>query len=604
MEESFNIHLISNVSQNTYPKNSPSQFTTLLSNEVALNDQGWEVGVHDIMYPSELTVEKDEDIITKFYMGSDMRKLFPHNKNPYRKYLGDGEYITPHNVDANKRLRPWTTNVGTQFKTKYSPIVKMKGEGQRVEIMINPEQEKKFLVPNFLPSTSEEYSKFCVYYKKTKKPDLYKKQIAFIGESICKDLNDMNFFVRKTIEFKFDTKKRKFSVVVKSEDVLVMMTNDLAMFLGFPALTSFFQGTTEAPTNFELNFHEKIKSTAKLFFLDVRNMQTETIAANAPCNKPRDRHAISFDIPFSIDKSKLSTEALESIPNDYKFQLKLNLKHKRFVLSTKTPLRAEHRQHYETFILFTLDDTTAAKYGFQKYYVFEYNFDGHKRKLAGKFNKLRNYLQVNNVKMPTLSMKQIKDIRQSEPKLVIYKLQAKKFAINYTRIQKEIITFVGGSNMDLGRSVQGSTMIVFNEGKQRFQIVVPKDYAVKLSPSLAWKLGFTRSCVAEQCDYLMGAVFADHFPIIDRQVHELYIYSNLVDTSYVGDIQAPLLLICPFHRSFESSLTRLEFQNITYKKLNRNTFQQIEIGIFDAYGKPINFKFGRTVINLHFRKVT
>ena len=53
MDDNFNIHLISNVSQDTYPNNSP-KFVTLLSNEIALKDQGWEVGVHDIMYPSQL----------------------------------------------------------------------------------------------------------------------------------------------------------------------------------------------------------------------------------------------------------------------------------------------------------------------------------------------------------------------------------------------------------------------------------------------------------------------------------------------------------------------------------------------------------------------
>ena len=61
MEDNFNIHLISNVSQDMYPDNCPSKFTTLLSNEVSLRDGRWEVGIHDIMYPSQINVNKDED---------------------------------------------------------------------------------------------------------------------------------------------------------------------------------------------------------------------------------------------------------------------------------------------------------------------------------------------------------------------------------------------------------------------------------------------------------------------------------------------------------------------------------------------------------------
>ena len=47
------------MSQDMYPDNCPSKFTTLLSNEVSLRDGRWEVGIHDIMYPSQINVNKD-----------------------------------------------------------------------------------------------------------------------------------------------------------------------------------------------------------------------------------------------------------------------------------------------------------------------------------------------------------------------------------------------------------------------------------------------------------------------------------------------------------------------------------------------------------------
>ena len=599
MEENFNIHLVSNVSKEIYPKNSPSQFTTLLSNEISLKDQGWEVGVHDIMYPSQLTeYTDDDDYFESFQLRHDMRTLLPHNINPEKSYLdSDKKYILPHNIDANQKLIPWTINVGKQLKAKTSEVYKTDRFTPHVQIELSAEQKKKF-------------EKIAAAQ--------FKKQLGLMGEKTCQLLNELNKSVKDIIEFQFgkDSQfKRRFTIEVKKENILVMLTNDLAKFLGFPKLTGFFHGKIYATQDFDISYKEKVEATAKIFYLDILNMQTESIEPLPPSNEPRDRHALHYDIPYSFDKTKLSAEAVESIPNDYKFTLKINFKHKRFLLSTETPLKEEHRQHYETFILFTFDDKTMNEYGFKKYFVFEYDFDGHRKKMVGKFNKLRHDLQVNNWKMPKLSAKVIKQLRLSRPKLVIYKIQARQFSLYQRFLRKWTVDISERVNSptkhisalnptDIAIFAKNPATFTFDEVKNRFTVKIHKDYSIKLSPSLAWKLGFTDACSIEQCDFITQTVTAKHFPIFYREIHELYVYSNIIEASYVGDVQAPLLLLCPFRRNKEAALIHLEFQNPTYKKLNRNTFQQIEIGIYDAYGKPINFTHGRTVVNLHFRKVT
>ena len=51
MEESFHIHLASNVAPDTFPNNTPSDFKTPLADELHLHGGSWEVAVKDIMYP-------------------------------------------------------------------------------------------------------------------------------------------------------------------------------------------------------------------------------------------------------------------------------------------------------------------------------------------------------------------------------------------------------------------------------------------------------------------------------------------------------------------------------------------------------------------------
>ena len=125
MEDNFNIHLISNVSQDMYPDNCPSKFTTLLSNEVSLRDGRWEVGIHDIMYPSQINVNKDEDYMDVYKVDTnDHRKLFPQE------------------LVANERIQPYTVNVGKELYKKFPMLLKEISDDKT--IVIDSKTEKNF----------------------------------------------------------------------------------------------------------------------------------------------------------------------------------------------------------------------------------------------------------------------------------------------------------------------------------------------------------------------------------------------------------------------------------------------------------------------------
>ena len=91
---------------------------------------------------------------------------------------------------------------------------------------------------------------------------------------------------------------------------------------------------------------------------------------------------------------------------------------------------------------------------------------------------------------------------------------------------------------------------------------------------------------------------------MDRNISTLYVYTNIIETVYIGDVQAPLLLTCPYKGKYDKDIIhQLEFLNPTYVPLNRSKLLKIDISIHDDTGAEVPFLFGRTVISLRFRKI-
>ena len=603
MEDNFNIHLISNVSQDMYPDNCPSKFTTLLSNEVSLRDGRWEVGIHDIMYPSQINVNKDEDYMDVYKVDTnDHRKLFPQE------------------LVANERIQPYTVNVGKELYKKF-PILQKEISDDKT-IVIDSKTEKKFLASDYIPKTPEDFELFCNYAKKTKSKK-YHNNIHLIAEKILPILNNLECVKKGFIGFRYSRKWSKFVMDVLKEDIMVILTRDLAHLLGFVYYQCWFTGAIWAQVEFYRNFHIHIDIDAEIYFVDIQTMQREEIPltfVEQPCHNNSslsndNSTCLHYKVPYSVDTSNLNTSAIATLPKDLSFTLKFDFhkKQRKVKMESKEMLEIEHFESYETFAIYSLDlsDEQRNKYQMPRYIQFEFDFKNYKRKHKFKFRGVASDLQMNRkwIKMTPEHMTEIAKLR---PKLIIYKMYARDFRSNYDYQKRINIT------MDTEKIVTTPTSLTFinnvnendiatfslNPSNKRLCVKLPKNTALKLSPSLSWKLGFTSICASGDCPYLLDGALANHFPILHRETHELYIYSNIIESGYVGDIKTPLLLVCPFNDQTKNALTHLQFQHISYKKLNRNTFQQIEIMIYNAFGQLINFSYGRTVINLHFRKIS
>ncbi|MEL7306878.1 MAG: hypothetical protein AAGK05_02780 [Pseudomonadota bacterium] len=311
---------------------------------------------------------------------------------------------------------------------------------------------------------------------------------------------------------------------------------------------------------------------------------------------------MTFDIPYKLHSTALNEVA--EIPNDYKFTLSFFPKIGPVKVSSKTPLHAKHLRHHNSFTLYSFDDITRRMLKMPKYVVFETKYPGVSQRVTNFNSQIHNFYYPNYLKK--ITHRQLQYLKEHPPKITLYYNQLRKClrvpdlttekTVQINLPDKEPLSeMLKALNKDaLGK---GFAFTYLNE---KIALMTFPTHFVKMSSSLALKLGFENAADVLFHDRTVGA---DHSPLFHKEIHDLYIYTNIIDPIYVGNVRAPLLLACPFKKDSELSyLTHIQVQNPSYQKLNRNVIREIDISIHDAYGKLLKFKSSRTVINLHFRK--
>lgn len=83
----------------------------------------------------------------------------------------------------------------------------------------------------------------------------------------------------------------------------------------------------------------------------------------------------------------------------------------------------------------------------------------------------------------------------------------------------------------------------------------------------------------------------------------MYIYSDVISHSLVGDVSAPLLRACNLPLLPHDNSIHLTFPDIHYKPLQKLDFDTIDISINTEEGLPMPFQSGKVLITLHFRRI-
>jgi hypothetical protein len=91
--------------------------------------------------------------------------------------------------------------------------------------------------------------------------------------------------------------------------------------------------------------------------------------------------------------------------------------------------------------------------------------------------------------------------------------------------------------------------------------------------------------------------------VYDVDVDSIYIYSDIIEPQYVGDVLAPLLGIAPL-RVERGSRQVFTFKQPVYLPLSRNQFHTVHVKLRSSQAKPIPFpqQSSNVHVLLHFRR--
>lgn len=88
------------------------------------------------------------------------------------------------------------------------------------------------------------------------------------------------------------------------------------------------------------------------------------------------------------------------------------------------------------------------------------------------------------------------------------------------------------------------------------------------------------------------------------ECHSLFVYTDIVESSRVGDSYTQLLnvITVPPKAEFGEQVF-VRFERPYYRRVSKSDFQQIEVEIKDDTIATAPFRFGRTIITLEFRRI-
>lgn len=89
---------------------------------------------------------------------------------------------------------------------------------------------------------------------------------------------------------------------------------------------------------------------------------------------------------------------------------------------------------------------------------------------------------------------------------------------------------------------------------------------------------------------------------VQRGCHFLFVYTDIVQDSIVGDIKAPLLRSVIARGQYGENVRDI-FTKPMYIPLKSNYFDTCRISIKDETGSPVKFNYGTTSVTLHFRRI-
>jgi uncharacterized protein (UPF0248 family) len=183
--------------------------------------------------------------------------------------------------------------------------------------------------------------------------------------------------------------------------------------------------------------------------------------------------------------------------------------------------------------------------------------------------------------------------------------QSRKIALSYTETRH--IKLYLAENYELTLAPSLSKVLGFDEatcvfGHPQGDLTFPVDFAP--SRVFGTKYKFLDESDLE-CEYnhrkSQDSVRSTFVADVNRGIKNLFIHCNIIESQLVGDLYVPLLRTIAV-RGKTNEVVSESFANIHYVRIERSTFQEIELHITDETGANVTFEDGRVIVKLHFKR--
>lgn len=102
-------------------------------------------------------------------------------------------------------------------------------------------------------------------------------------------------------------------------------------------------------------------------------------------------------------------------------------------------------------------------------------------------------------------------------------------------------------------------------------------------------------------DQISKTTTAEREADLENGFYDLFVYCDIIQAQYVGDVLVPLLRIVPVEGDDGQRVSR-SFLRPQYLSISRKEFETIEVNIKRDTGEPVPFEFGTVLVTLHFRQ--
>lgn len=179
-----------------------------------------------------------------------------------------------------------------------------------------------------------------------------------------------------------------------------------------------------------------------------------------------------------------------------------------------------------------------------------------------------------------------------------YVYETNTFSLGHTRISDKDKFMEYVDRILRFRGFKGKLVFKADNRHEAF-IVIEEDQELEFHPMLARMLGYDQHIFNT---YSEKKRFGGKYEIDPNGGFEfIYIYCDIVQPSFVGNIMSPLLRTVIANREWGQRVSHV-FEQPHYVPLAIEDIQKVSIKILSDTGNPVQFESGKVLVKLHFKQ--